>query len=135
VFARSADGKFYAAQILNSQGHSIQLKFLNGGEHRLPLEDIRPLAIMPGQRLVCPWPNWGWWTCAVLSYDAENRRVRVTDNWGSEETFSLADVHMNPPREKSSGGGGIRAKLAWMMLSCAGIGIAIGGLVTWLFMR
>lgn len=101
VFAKSSDGRYYVAEVLESE-RGIRVRFSKGGEVTLALQDLRPCTFLPGARIVCPWPDWGWWTCTVISYDAEKRKVKVTDGWGNYQTFAIADVRLDPPRRSLS---------------------------------
>lgn len=94
VFAPSTDGNLYVATVKEVTAGSVAVKFLNGGETTLAAADLRPFAILSGQELYCPWPNWGWWKCDVVSYDADNRKVTVSDGWMSQMTFHLSDVRL-----------------------------------------
>ena len=135
VFAKSANEKYYVAEILRIGDGATKLCFLNGGETTVSPKDIRPFSIIPGSRLVCNWPDWGWWSCTVLSFDAKHRRVRVSDNWGSEETFSIADVQLDM-REINKGprGGSFAAQWQTSLAIFAGGGL-VGALLTWFLHR
>lgn len=133
VFAKSSDGRYYVAEVLESE-RGIRVRFSKGGEVSLTLEDLRPCTFLPGARIVCPWPDWGWWTCTVISYDAEKRKVKVTDGWGGNQTYSIADVRLDPPRRSLSLLTRIRESiLVWGMdyLFAALIGAGI----MWLILR
>jgi len=95
AFVTSSDGHQYVARTLDVGTGSVKVKFLKGGEATVPREDVKPLSIMPGQTLSCPWPNWGWWNCKVVGYDPENLKVRVTDGWTEEASFHLSDIRLN----------------------------------------
>jgi hypothetical protein len=136
VFARSADGKFYAAEVSAVDGNAVSVAFLKGGERRLTLEGIRSGSIVPGQRLSCPWPDWGWWSCTVLRFDRAGGRVRVTDNWGSERWFQLSDVRFEPPKPASKLSKWLRRRGAWFALAIVGLsGAILGGALTLLAIR
>jgi hypothetical protein len=71
----------------------------------------------------------GPWTCTVLSYDADNERIKVTDGWGETRVFPIADVWLDSARspEQTSA----RTKLYITLLgSGVGIGALIGSLLT-----
>lgn len=101
VFARSSDGRYYVAEVLEAE-KGIRVRFSKGGEVNLTLQDLRPCNFLPGARVVCPWPDWGWWTCTVISYNVEKRKVKVTDGWGSYQTFSVGEIRLDPPQKKLS---------------------------------
>ncbi|MBS1714344.1 MAG: hypothetical protein JST30_08405 [Armatimonadetes bacterium] len=97
AFVTSSDGHQYVARTLDVGPHSVKVRFLKGGEASVPRTDVKPLSVMPGQTLCCPWPNWGWWNCKVVGYDPENLMVRVTDGWTEQASFHLSDVRLNKP--------------------------------------
>ena len=130
LFAKGPEGRFFPAEVLEQGEHSYRVRYLNGGEHAVRFEDLRPLTLLPGEKVVCPWPDWGFWTCSVVRFDAERRKVRVTDNWGSEKVFDLAQVYRQEPKP------GMAEKTKWWLFSAIGVGGGIvGSLLTWLAMR
>lgn len=135
AFAKSTDGKFYVSEVIESAPTSARVRFLKGGELSVRPEDLKPLSLLPGQRVVCPWPDWGWWTCTVVSYNADKKKVKVSDGWGSTETFPISDVRLDPPRSRNASGPS-RAKLT---LYAYALGVLTGGvatgILTWLVMR
>ena len=136
VFARSSNGRFYAAEILETRDDGIRVSFLGGGQHTLGMDDLRPATLLPGERVVCPWPDWGFWTCTIITYDAQRQKVRVSDNWGSEHTFDLSEVFLTPRQDQQSGFGKLMAKVSWLALTGAALaGGAIGSAITWFLTR
>ncbi|AIE84434.1 hypothetical protein [Fimbriimonas ginsengisoli] len=135
VFAKSTDGKFYAAKLLQVGKGAPRVCFLNGGETNVSFEDIRPLAITPGTRVVCKWPDWGDWTSTVIRYDAQRSTVRVSDGWGSEKTFPLAEIQLDIKQFQP------KAPIQWanfkwqVAVAFAAAGGIVGSLLTWLLMR
>ncbi len=126
VLARSADDRYYVAEVLqtSSEGHTV--KFLRGGEHTVQLDDLRPCSFLPGERVVVNWPWWGPWTCTVLSYDTAERRITVTDGWGETRDFAIAEVWVAPRKARGS-----RRKRLWAALvGAAAAGAVIGSLLT-----
>lgn len=136
VFAKSSDGKFYVADVVSVQSDLLRVRFVRGGETSVRLADIQPCTFLPGSKVVCPWPNWGWWTCTVVSYNADKQKVKVTDGWGSHETFPISEVRLDPPKPQRPGGPMPRMKFFLVSLG-AGLatGGVLGGLITWLMMR
>ena len=98
VFARSSDDKYYTAEVLAVDTHGVRVRFLRGSEHEVSTDEIRPCTLLPGERVICPWPWWGPWTCTVLSYDAARQRVSVSDGWGETRDFSITEIWTAPPR-------------------------------------
>lgn len=126
VLARSADDKYYVAEVLQTSSHGHKVKFLRGGEHTLQTDDLRPCSFLPGERVVVNWPWWGPWTCTVLSYDVVERRITVTDGWGATRDFRIAEVWIAPRKARGS-----RRKRLWAALvGAAAAGAAIGSLLT-----
>lgn len=134
VFAKSTDGKYYAARVLALEDSFCEVRFCKGGTTRVSPGDIRPCPLLPGSRVVCHWPEWGWWTCTVVNYDADRETAKVTDGWGSTRTFPVAELRLDPPTKKSLAISELaRAALVYGVDFLAGAGI--GALVTWLIMR
>lgn len=123
VFAQSANERFYAAEVVEPGPDRVRVRFLNGSEHTVPWSAIKPLNLLPGDRVVCQWPWWGAWTSTVVSYNSTKRCVRVDDGWGSTETFPLSEIWLNPPKNKHAG------RRAHVYLFLVGISFAIGGIV------
>ena len=136
IFAQSTDGKHYVAEALSGDHRETRVRFLKGGEHSVPTANTRPASFLPGERVVCPWPFWGWWTCTVISYDAPKKKIKVTDGWGEYQTFSIKDVHIIPPRPaKARPPMGRLKALIWTYALGAVSGGAIGAWITWLLTR
>jgi hypothetical protein len=132
VFAQSADRKYYVAEVLSSSPEAVDVRFLRGGEHSVTLDQLRPCALLPGQKVAVYWPWWGPWTCTVLSYDARGQWVKVTDGWGEERIFPIADVWLNPKRNWSLTDS-TRTRIAVKLMGAgAGIGAVVGAALTWL---
>jgi hypothetical protein len=101
TFAKSADDRFYVAEVLSVSDTGFRVRFLRGSEHVVSLDELRPCTLLPGERVVCPWPWWGPWTCTIVAFDAANRRVKVNDGWGETRTFRIADIWVAPPRSRA----------------------------------
>ena len=125
VFARSADGKYYVAEVITVSEDSCSVRYLRGGEHAVALDELRACSFLPGERVVCDWPHWGAWTCTVLSYDAEARRVNVTDGWGESREFRIAEVWIAPRTSTS-----LRRRMVTALISAGAAGAAIGSVLT-----
>lgn len=135
VFAKSTDGKFYASEIVDLSRTSPRVRFLNGSEASINADDIRPLVMSPGTKVICKWPSWGDWTCTVIRYDASAASVRVSDGWGSEKTFPLAEVQLETKQfEPKKPGQAKQVALQAALALAAGAGIA-GSVLTWLLLR
>jgi hypothetical protein len=132
TWARSADGKFYVAEVMSTAETGIRVRFLGGGEQLLPPDALRPCTFIPGERVVCQWPMWGQWSCTVISYDAAKQRVRLSDGWGSTRTFPVSEVWLPPAKSHPLS---VRRRMAVMLLG-AGVltGAVIGAIITVLLM-
>ena len=132
AWARSVDGKFYVAEVAAVSEAGARVRFLRGSEHELPLGDLRPCAFVPGERIVCHWPMWGPWTCTVIGYDAERRRVKLSDNWGSAKSFPIAEVWLARARGDN---GAARRRISVRLIGFGmAAGAAIGSIITALLM-
>jgi hypothetical protein len=129
VFAKSANGKFYVAEVLSLSDDGIRVRFLHGSEHVVLYDEVRPCTLIPGERVVCEWPWWGPWTCSVISYDAARQRVKLSDGWGSTKTFPLSDIWLAPPRKFDMGRSRARV-YATLLGAGATVGAIIGSLIT-----
>ena len=133
VWAKSADGRAYAAEVLGTSDDSVSVRFLRGSDHVLSPDEVRPCALLPGERIMVEWPWWGPWKCTVISYDRATQRVKLSDGSGSTKTFPLAETWFAPqksPAEKTKS----RAYL-WLVGVGAGMGALIGSVATALFLR
>lgn len=131
VFAPSTDRCLYVARVIRIDGDLIDVSFVSGSEQRLLREKLRPFSLLPGQTVSANWPNWGWWNCKVVSYDKAIHSVRVTDGWGSEQSFTLANVRL--PQEQTKEAGRLKAALFFTGIALTSGGL--GSLITWLIMR
>lgn len=133
TWARSADGKFYVAEVLSTSEDGARVRFLGGSEHRVTLDQLRPCAFIPGQRVACNWPWWGPWTCTVVAYDSVKQRVELSDGWGSTDIFPVSEVWLAPDKVPSSAS---RTRVyATLVGFGVGAGALIGSIVTALLMR
>jgi hypothetical protein len=133
TWARSADGKSYVAEVLSVSDDSAQVRFLGGGEHNLTLDQLRPCAFIPGERVVVDWPWWGAWTCSVVAYDSAKNRVKLNDGWGYTKTFPVSEIWLAPDKAKPSAA---RNRVYATLLGVgAGAGAVIGSIITALLLR
>jgi hypothetical protein len=133
AWAQSADGKFYVAEVLSTSDDGARVRFLRGAEHDVTLDQLRPCAFIPGERVTCYWPWWGPWTCTVMSYDRNKQRVKLSDGWGDSRNFPVSEVWLAPPKVSSSRN---RARVSATLLGVgAGLGAIIGSIVTALVVR
>lgn len=133
TWARSADDKFYVAEVLSVSEEGARVRFLRGSEHRLTLDDLRPFAFIPGGRVACSWPMWGPWTCTVVAYDSVKRRVKLSDGWGYTRTFPVSEVWLDPATAEPKAAR--RRVYATLLGAGAAGGALIGAIITALLMR
>lgn len=131
VFAQSADGKYYVAEVVSAAHDSVRVKYLKGSEHTITTEQLRPCSLLPGERVMANWPWWGPWKCTVVSFDATKQKVKLTDGWGYTKSFPIAEIWQSGRR---SGSGKARLYATWLSVG-AGVGALVGSAVTWLLMR
>jgi len=133
TWARSADGKYYVAEVLSTSEEGVRVRFLRGSELVLTPAELRPCAFVPGQRVVCNWPMWGPWTCSVVAFDAARQRVKLSDGWGSTRAFPVSEVWLAPSKTDSR----TARRRAYTLLLGAGAaaGAVIGSIITGLLMR
>ena len=132
VFAKSADGYFYAAEVMSMSAGTASVRFMAGAELTLARSDLRPLQLTPGQKVFCPWPDWGWWNCTVVKYDAQSQMIEVSDGWSQEtESFSLGSVRL--AKGDSQKEIPLMVRVKWW--GAMAVGIALGSAVTWILMR
>lgn len=131
VFAQSADGKYYVAEVLSAESDTIRVRYLRGSEHTITQEQLRPCAFLPGEKVVANWPWWGPWTCTVISYDAARQKVKVSDGWGYTKTFPISEVWQSSRKAWS---GRLRMSATWLSIG-AGVGAIVGSAITALLLR
>ena len=131
VFAQSADGKFYVAEVVSSAADSARVRFLRGSEHSVTSEQLRPCAFLPGEKVIANWPWWGPWTCTVISYDAAKQKVKLTDGWGYTKSFPISEVWQSG---RKPWGGRLRIAVTWLGVGVA-LGAAVGGSIAALLLR
>lgn len=134
VFARSADGKFYVAEVLSISADDARVRFLRGSDHLVTRDELRPCSLIPGERVVCHWPWWGPWTCTVVAYDAAKQRIKLSDGAGSTKTFPLAEVWLAPARKADARRSSARLQMT-LLGAGAGLGAILGSIITALLMR
>ena len=126
VFAQSADGKYYVAEVVSVGTDSIRVRFLRGSEHTVTPDQVRPCAFLPGEKVVANWPWWGPWTCTVISYDAAKQKVKVSDGWGDTKNFNIAEVWQSG---RKPWGGRFRIAATWLSVG-VGLGTILGAALT-----
>lgn len=126
VYVPTPDGYHRIATVLSTDENAVDVRFLSGSDHHVNRSDIRPFSLLPGQRIQAPWPNWGWWTCTVVSYDRDLKMGRLSDGW-SEERFSLADLRADfrPQTPAAKRLAALKWKLAYALGGVVGSALAL----------
>lgn len=122
VFAQSADGKYYVAEVMASTPGGTRVRFLRGSEHTVGPDQVRPGNFLPGERVVANWPWWGPWTCTVISYDAARQKVKLSDGWGDTKSFPISEVWQT---DRQAWNGRFRAAATWLS-----VGLGLGAVLT-----
>lgn len=125
VFARSTDSRLYAAEVLSRGEHTYTVRFLRGGERTVADNELRPAPILPGDRVMCPWPGWGDAPATVVGYHAEQKALTVSDGW-HKVRMPVRNVWLAPPTPDRDRRGRIYAA---MFGAGAAVGAAIGALI------
>jgi hypothetical protein len=133
VFGRSADGRYYVADVVSISGDDIRVRFLRGSEHVLSADQVRSCSFVPGQRVMCDWPWWGPWSCTVITYDPPSQYLKLSDRWGSSTTCHVSDVWIEPERKPNDRALRKRASATLTGLG-AGLGALVGSVITALIM-
>jgi hypothetical protein len=134
AWAKSADGKYYVAEVMSISADTVRVRFLRGSEHVVAYDEVRSCSFIPGERVAVYWPWWGPWTCKVLAYDASKQRVKVDDGWGSTKTFPVAEVWQAAPRRLEVRNPRTRMYVT-LLGAGGGIGALIGSILTALLVR
>jgi hypothetical protein len=134
VFARSADGKFYVADVLSVSEDDVRVRFLRGSESVVPADELKPCSFLPGERVMYDWPWWGPWSCTVISYHAPSQYLKLSDRWGSTTTCHVSDVWLEPERKVDDRAARKRV-YAKLLGVGAGFGALVGSIITALLMR
>lgn len=134
AFAKSADDRFYVAEVLSTSTEGARVRFLRGSEHMVTLDNLRPCAFIPGERVECNWPWWGVWSCTVVSFDAIKQRVKLSDGWGYTRKFPIAEVWIAPSRGDVVRGSRTRV-YATLVGAGAGLGAIVGSIITAMLLR
>ena len=122
VFAQSADGKYYVAEVVSATSDSVRVRYVRGSEHTVTPDQLRPCAFLPGEKVVANWPWWGPWTCTVISYDAARQKVKLSDGWGYTKSFPIAEVWQSGRKAWS---GRLRIAATWLSVG-VGLGAILG---------
>jgi len=133
VFAKSADGAFYVAKVLEVKGRSVRVRFLSGSDHTVDITDVRSFSLSPGQKIQYLSPSYFMWVTGELI--RFNRDVgSVTGScWGHEEVLTLDKVRM--PKEVAPKAGSDATKAAIIAAVSGLIGTGIGAALMHLLSR
>jgi len=126
VFAQSADGKYYVAEVLSVRDDAVRVRFLRGSQHNVTLDQVRSASFLPGERVVVNWPWWGPWTCTIISYDAAKEKVKLSDGWGDSKSFQISEVWQT---NRTAWSGKFRIAATWLSIGI-GLGAILGATLT-----
>jgi hypothetical protein len=126
VFAKSSDGRAYAAKVVSAGEDSVHVRFLNGGEARVGRHELQEASFSPGAQYEYHSPSYMMYLkSAVVRFDRD--AMTVTFNyWGTEETVPLSKVRTARPRT----GPGV-PPLVYTLDNALGTGV-VGAADTWL---
>ena len=133
VFAKSADGHFYAATLEKMQGRTAHIRFMNGSEHAVDMTELRMFSLTPGQRVQFHSPSYSIWVMAeIVRVNRDSGSVTV-NAWYQEETVPLEKIRLS--KERPSLAIGDRTKL--LIFGIGGLvgGGILGSVLTWLLTR
>ena len=131
VFARSADGHFYAAKVDAVNGQVADVRFLNGATVTLPLSDLRELNLTPGRKISYMSTNMSMWVNGQVStYNPHALTIEV-ESWGSKETVSLDKVRLlaQDVFQKVSDTANLWALRFWWLAGGVGLGFLLDRLL------
>jgi len=128
VFARSSDGRCYAAKVVSSTEDSVSVRFLNGGEARVGRHELLEASFMPGSLYEYHSPSYmTYLRSQVVRFDVDS--LTVTFNyWGTEETVPLSKVRTSRPRS----GPGLPP---WVYTVAIALGSGVAGVLLTLFLQ
>ncbi len=133
VFAKSADGHYYAATLDRVHGRTAHLRFVNGSEHVADMTDLKMFSLTPGQKVAFHSSGYGMWIVGeVVRFNRESGSVTVTA-WYQEETVPLEKVRLSKERPPLEFGGS--AKLWAVGVACLVAGSAIGAVIMAMLQR
>jgi hypothetical protein len=124
VFAKSSDGRFYVAEVTETEAGGFQVEFYRGGEHSVSADEVRPFRILPGDKLTVDWPWWGKYTGTVVRYEDKHELVTLSDGM-SEESFELDKVWLEPPKTRDAERRVRIFTYGWIAVAGAAIGAAV----------
>jgi hypothetical protein len=133
VFAKSADGHYYAATLDRVQGRTAHLRFVNGSEHVADMTDLKMFSLTPGQKVMFHSSSYGMWIGGeVVRFNRESGSVTVIA-WYQEETVPLEKVRLG--KERAALAIGDRARYWGIAIACAVTGGLVGAVLTVLLKR
>ncbi len=100
VFAKSVDGAYYAASIIEvNEDNTAQVRFVGGSHHRVTLNDLRPFALVPGAILQfqdeAQLGSGIWYSGKLVDYNADRQKVTMT-LVGTSYTVPVTMVRLKP---------------------------------------
>ncbi len=133
IFAKSADGFYYVAVLLEIEGRKAKVEFLSGSEHFCDASDLRLFSLTPGQKVSYFSKSSGmWWEGQLSKFNREKKNVTVTC-WGDNETVALEKVRL--PRDVQVLPMSYRAKLWAVGIASVLSGGVVGAILMKLLTR
>lgn len=133
VFAKSADGFYYAAVLHHIEGRKAKVEFISGSEHFCDAADLRLFSLTPGQKIGYFSKSSGmWWEGQLSKFSREKKQITVS-SWGENETVPLEKVRL--PRDVQVLPMSFRAKMWAVGVASALSGGVIGAILMKLLMR
>lgn len=133
VFAKSADGFYYVAVLMEIEGRKAKVEFLSGSEHFCDASDLRLFSLTPGQKVSYFSKGSGmWWEGQLNKFNRETKNITVT-TWGDSETVSLEKMRL--PRDVQVLPMSYRAKLWAVGIASVLSGGVVGAILMKLLTR
>lgn len=133
VFAKSADGFYYTALLMEIDGRKAKVEFLTGSEHYCDASDLRLFSLTPGQKISYFSKSSGmWWEGQLTKFNREKKTVTVS-MWGDSETVALEKVRL--PRDVQVLPMSYRARLWAVGIASALSGGVVGAMLLKLLTR
>ena len=127
VFAKSADGFYYVAKLLEIEGRKTKVQFVTGSDHHCDAADLRLFSLTPGQKISYHDKGSGmWWEGRLERFNRDSKSVTV-NQWGDEQTLPLEKIRL--PRDVQVLPMSYQAKLWAVGIASALSGGVIGALL------
>lgn len=133
VFAKSADGFYYVAVLMEIEGRQAKVEFLSGTEHYCDAADIRLFSLTPGQKVGYYSKSMGmWWEGQLVDFNRAKKTATV-NSWGDMETLPLEKLRL--PKQVPEIPMSIRSKMWAIGVASALSGGVVGAILLRLLTR